>query len=156
MMTPMTDTARRSRMLLLALAAAVVLVVVIALIAVFARGGAAQLDPDTPEGVVQRYSQAVVDGDIEAALTYLAPEIAESCERVSRNGDDLRITLVETTERESTARVEVLVATVYGSGPLGAEEYESEEVFDLVRVGGDWLIRTAPWQLAVCAESGAR
>jgi hypothetical protein len=96
----------------------------------------------------------VVDGDVQTALTYLVPEISESCERVSRNGDDLRITLAETTERESSARVEVLVVTVYGSGPLGPDEYESEEVFDLVRVGGKWLIETAPWQLAVCAEGG--
>ena len=154
MMTPMSDTARRSRITLIALAAAVVLVVVVALIAVFARGGAAPLDPDTPEGVVQRYSQAVVDGDIETALTYLVPEVADSCERLSGNGDDLRITLAETTERESSARVEVLVVTVYGSGPLGADEYESEEAFDLVRVDGDWLIETAPWQLAICAEGG--
>jgi hypothetical protein len=154
MMTPMSDPARRSRITLIVLAAAVIIVVIVALIAVFARGGAAPLDPDTPEGVVQRYSQAVVDGDVQTALTYLVPEISESCERVSRNGDDLRITLAETTERGSSARVEVLVVTVYGSGPLGADEYESEEVFDLVRVGGKWLIETAPWQLAVCAEGG--
>ena len=156
MMTPMSEPARRSRITLLALAAAVILVVVVALIAVFARGGAAPLDPATPEGVVQRYSQAVVDGDVETALTYLVPEVAESCERIPGTGDDLRITLAETTERDSSARVEVLVVTVYGSGPLGADEYESEEVFDLVRVDGDWLIETAPWQLAVCAEGGTR
>ena len=63
MMTPMTDPNRRSRITLIALIAGVVLVVVIALIAVFTRGGAAPLDEGTPEGVVQRYSQAVVEGD---------------------------------------------------------------------------------------------
>ena len=61
----MSDDDRRSRSTLIALIAGVVLVVVlIALIAVFARGGPTQFDADTPEGVVQRYSQAVVDGDI--------------------------------------------------------------------------------------------
>lgn len=156
MMTPMSDPARTTRITLIVLAGAVILVVVVALIAVFARGGAAPLDPDTPEGVVQRYSQAVVDGDVETATTYLVPEIAESCQRIPADGDDLRITLAETTERENSARVDVLVVTVYGSGPLGPDEYESEETFDLVRVDGDWLIQTAPWQLTVCTDDGTR
>ena len=47
--------------------------------------------------------------------------------------EDLRITLLETTERDDTARVSVLIVTVYGSGPLGADEYESEEAFELVK-----------------------
>jgi hypothetical protein len=148
----MSDTARASRITLIALAAAVALVVVVALIAVFARGGPAPLDADTPEGVVQRYAQAVVDGDLETAEGYLVPELVESCERVSRGADDLRITLEETTERDDRARVEVLVVTVYGSGPLGPDEYESEEAFDLVRVDGEWRIETAPWDLTVCVD----
>jgi hypothetical protein len=148
----MSDTTRASRITLIALAAAVALVVVVALIAVFARGGPAPLDADTPEGVVQRYAQAVVDGDLETAEGYLVPELVESCERVSRGADDLRITLEETTERDDRARVEVLVVTVYGSGPLGPDEYESEEAFDLVRVDGEWRIETAPWDLTVCVD----
>jgi hypothetical protein len=150
----MSDAARRSRITLIALAAGVALVVVVALIAVFTRGGTPPLDADTPEGVVQRYSQAVVAGDPQTAIDYLTPEIAEGCERVTTGGDDLRVTLLETTEREDTARVRVLVVTVYGTGPLGADEYESEEAFDLVKVGGEWLIETTPWPLTVCQESG--
>jgi hypothetical protein len=148
----MSDTTRASSITLIVLAAAVALVVVVALIAVFARGGPAPLDADTPEGVVQRYAQAVVDGDLETAEGYLVPELVESCERVSRGADDLRITLEETTERDDRARVEVLVVTVYGSGPLGPDEYESEEAFDLVRVDGEWRIETAPWDLTVCVD----
>lgn len=154
MMTPMSDTARRSRVTLIALAAGVVLVVVIALIAVFARGDVAPLDAATPEGVVQRYAQAVVDDDVEAALTYLAPEIAESCVRVPRSLEDLRVTLLETTEREDSASVRVLLVTVIDSGPIGVDEYKREEVFDLVRIGGEWKIETPPFQFAVC-ENGS-
>ncbi|WP_139230953.1 hypothetical protein [Microbacterium sp. cf046] len=152
----MSDSARRSRTILIALIAGVALVVVIALIAVFARGGPAQYAADTPEGVVQRYSQAVVDGDVSTALTYLVPEIADTCDRIPVGTDDMRITLLETTERDDTARVQVLVVTVYGSDPLGSSEYESEEVFELVRAGGDWLIETVPWSLAVCVDGGAQ
>jgi hypothetical protein len=150
MMTPMSDTARRSRIMLIALVAGVVLVVVIALIAVFARGDAPQLDADTPEGVVQRYSQAVVDGDVPTALSYLAPEIVESCVRTSRSLEDLRVTLLETTERTDSASVRVLLVTVFDSGPFGADEYTREEVFDLVKIGGEWKIETPPLAFMVC------
>jgi hypothetical protein len=154
MMTLMSDAARRSRTTLIALVSGVVLVVVIALIAVFARGETTQLDAGTPEGVVQRYAQAVVDGDVPTALSHLVPDVADECERVPPLGDDVRVTLLETTERDDTARVRVLVVRVYDTGPLGADEFESEEVFDLVEVDGEWLIETAPWQLAVCFENG--
>jgi hypothetical protein len=151
----MSDPSRRSRITLIALVAGVVLVVVVALIAVFARGGAAPLDETTPEGVVQRYAQAVVDDDTAAAKEYLVPEVAESCEPIPGGTDDLRITLLETTESGDTARVRVIVVTDYGSGPFGGGEYESEEAFELEKVDGDWLVRTAPWQLAVCVGGAA-
>ena len=154
MMTPMSDTARRSRITLIALVAAVVLVVVVALIAVFTRGGAQPLDAGTPEGVVQRYSQAVVDGDRQNALTYVVPEVADACVERYVSDEDTRITVLETTERDETAHVRVLIVTVYGTGPFGADEYEAESSFDLVKVGGDWLVEVAPWRLAVCDDMG--
>ena len=150
----MTDTSRRTRKTIVALAGGVLLVVAVAHVAVFARGDVTPLDPATPQGVVQQYSQAVIDGDVTTALTYLAPDIADSCERVRLASDDVRLTLLESTEREDTARVRVLVVTTYGLGPLGPDEYESEEAFDLVDVGGEWRIETAPWSLTVCAADG--
>ncbi|GAA1995243.1 hypothetical protein [Microbacterium pumilum] len=150
----MSDDARRPRWALVFLLAAVGVVVVIALVAVFTRGAPTQYAADTPEGVVQRYSQAVVDDDTAAALEYVVPEIADSCEESGIGTDDYRVTLLKTTERDDTARVGVLVTTVYGSGPLGSSEYESEESFDLVKSGDSWLIDRAPWQLAVCYELG--
>jgi hypothetical protein len=148
----MSDDAHRARWALIALLAGILVVVVIALVAVFARGGPTLYDADTPEGVVQRYSQAVIDGDTDAALAYLVPEVAESCLRVPAGSDDYRLSLVETTQHERTARVEVLIATVYGSGPLGASEYEHEDSFELVKDGDDWLIDVAPWELTICEE----
>lgn len=154
MMTPMSDSARRSRITLIALVAGVVLVVVIALIAVFTRGGPQSLDEGTPEGVVQRYSQAVVDGDTETALTYVIPEVADACVSRYVSDEDTRITVLETEERDDSAHVRVLIVTVYGTGPFGADEYEAESAFDLVKVGGDWLVEVAPWRLAVCDDMG--
>ncbi|MDT0180333.1 hypothetical protein Q9S36_08950 [Microbacterium sp. ARD31] len=152
----MSEDARRSRLVMIALLATVALVVVVALIVVFTRGGAAQFDEDTPEGVVQRYSQAVVEGDTRTALEYLPPDVAEYCERVTPGTEDRRVTLLQTTERDDSARVEVLIATVYGTGPLGSDEYETEGVFELVAADGGWLIETAPWELAICFDSAAQ
>jgi hypothetical protein len=146
--------ARRSRILMVSLAVAVAVVVLIALIAVFVQREPVQYAEDTPEGVVQRYAQAVVDGDVDTALTYLVDDTADDCDRIPVDTQDRRVTLLQTTERDDTARVEVLVATVYGSGPLGPSEYESEGAFDLVKEGDAWLIRTAPWELVVCAQTG--
>ena len=154
MMTLMSDPARRSRLTLIALAAGVALVVVIALVAVFTRGGAAQLDAGTPEGVVQRYSQALIDGDTETALTYVVPEVADACVSRYVSEEDTRITVLETTEREDTAHVRVLIVTTYGTGPFGADEYEAESSFDLVNRRGDWLVEVAPWRLAACDDMG--
>lgn len=148
----MSEGARRQRWGLIALIGGVCLVVVIALVAVFARGGPAEFAEDTPVGVVQRYSQAVIDGDADTARTYLVAEVADSCTRVRGGSEDYRMTLVETTEHERSARVDVLIATVYESGPLGTNEFESDESFELVREGDGWLIEVAPWQLTICEE----
>ncbi len=150
----MTDTARRTRITLIALFAGVLLVVVVALVAVFARGGAAPLDPGTPEGVVQRYSQALVDGDVDTALTYVVPEIADSCVPRFVSDEDVRISVLESTERDDTANVRVLIVTVYGTGPLGVDQYEAESAFTLAKVDGDWLVEVAPWRLAACEDMG--
>ena len=148
----MSEDAAQPRWALIALLAAVVLVVVVGLIAVLARGGPTAFAADSPEGVVQRYSQAIVDGDEEAALAYVSADIRESCERVSNTTDDSRVTLVKTSAEGDHARVKVLVTTLSGSGPLGGNEYQSEEEFQLVKIGGNWLIERAPWQFAACYE----
>lgn len=140
---------------LLVVVGLIVLLVVVALVVVFSRGEPALLDADTPGGVVQRYSTAVLDGDETSAARYLSAAALADCDRDSRSvdssaSDDIRISLVDTTERDSSADVRVLIVTSYGSGPFGSDEYESEDAFDLVKIDGDWLIDAAPWQLTVC------
>lgn len=131
--------------------------VVIALIVVFTRGEPEQLDESTPAGVVQRYAAAVIEGDEEAAIAYLVPELADSCERIETGPvRDMRVTLVSTTEREDTADVRVLIVTSYDGGLFGSSEYEEEAVFDLVAHGDGWLIETAPWSLAVCNPTAVK
>ncbi|WP_430647154.1 hypothetical protein [Agromyces sp. GXS1127] len=147
---------RPDRTLIVILAVLGVLVVV-ALIAVFTRGEPEPLDEGTPEGVVQQYSAAVIDGDEETAMEYLVPEVAEECVRIPLGEPDgMRVTLVETTERDDTADVDVLIVTTYGGGPFGSNEYEERGTFDLVRVDGEWRIETAPWPLAICDPTAVK
>lgn len=147
----MTEDGRRSRILLVALLAGVGVVIVIAVIAVLTRGTPDMLPAGTPQGVVQRYAQAVTDGDLTTARRYLATETADTCDRIDPVPDDSRVALVATKETGDSARVDVVITTVTGSGPFGAEEYESDSSFTLVREGGEWLVDTAPWEFTICA-----
>lgn len=148
----MGEDGRRSKTLLIALLVGVGVVIVIAIIAVLTRGTPEQLPADTPQGVVQRYAQAVTDGDFATARRYLVSATADACDRVDPGTQDRRVTLVGTKETGDTARVDVVITTVTGSGPLGADEYENDGTFTLVRDGGDWLVDTAPWEFVVCAN----
>ncbi|GAA2033671.1 hypothetical protein GCM10009819_17200 [Agromyces tropicus] len=147
------DDAARSRpdRTLIVILAVLGLLVVVALVVVFTRGEPEPLDAATPEGVVQRYAAAVIDGDESAAMDLLDPEVVDSCVRLpASSAEGVRVTLVDTTLRDDTADVDVLVTTTYGDGPFGASEYDERGVFDLVLVDGDWRIESAPWQLTIC------
>lgn len=150
---PQREPGRGPRVALIALIVVVAVVVVAALVAVRLRGGPATFDPDSPEGVVQRYTQSLIDGDVTAAHELLAPTASdEGCGYFPGGLDDYRVTLVGTTTDGDSAQVRVLVTTIYRQGVFGGGEYQSEEVFRLVKPGGSWLIAAAPWQFTVCPE----
>jgi hypothetical protein len=144
--------ARRRDPVLLLVLGVLGLLVLVAVIVVFTRGQPAPLDADTPGGVVQRYSAAVLAGDEDLAAGYLSADaVAECAGEAPSITDDIRVTLRGTTERDTTADVRVSIVTTYdGAGPFGPNEYRSDDAFDLVKVDGAWLIDRAPWQLAVC------
>lgn len=127
--------------------------VVVSLAAVFFRGQPEPLSEDTPAGVVQRYTAAVLEGDESTAEGYLAGQGQQGrpCGPVERSpADSLRVILVSATERGDSADVRVAIAMSGGNGPFGSQEYETEEVFDLIKVGDKWLVQAAPWQLTIC------
>ncbi|SFS02099.1 hypothetical protein SAMN04487783_0622 [Agrococcus baldri] len=147
-----TASGRPDRTVLVAIVAVVALVVV-ALVVVFTRGGAAPIDEAAPAGVVQRYTEAVIAGDEEAARAYLVQEVRDDCERIEAGMlDEMRVTLTSTTEREDTADVDVSIVTTSG-GLLGPSEYREDASFDLVREGSDWVIATTPWQFTICTQA---
>jgi hypothetical protein len=136
---------------LLVILSIIAALVVIALAVVFLRGTPGVLDRATPEGIVQAYSTAVIDGDRAAAKEFLAKDLRDNCETVEPGlTGGMRVTLVSSTVRTDSATVRVSVVTNYGNGPFGSSESESDAAFDLVNEGGSWAIANAPWQLTLC------
>lgn len=141
---------RRDPALLVVLGVLAALVLV-ALVVVFTRGQPELLDAGTPAGVVQRYSAAVLAGDEDLAVDYLSESALADCDGMTPSvTEDIRVILRGTEERETSADVRVALVTSYEGGPFGPNEYQSDDVFDLVKVDGDWLIEQAPWPLTVC------
>ena len=139
---------------LLAILVVVGLLVVIALVVVLVRSGAREsLDPSTPEGVVQRYAQAVIDGDEATAGEYLSslPEECEYYEPYDRG--NLRLTFQSTDVSGDTAIVRVSVSTSYGGDPFSNNEYSSDAQFTLVAAGQKWLIEQTPYEFISCDDS---
>jgi hypothetical protein len=153
----MDATPARPDRTLLVILGVIAALVILALVVVLSRGEPEPLDEATPEGVVQRYSAAVIDGDEEAAMDYLVPELADDCVRMETAPvADMRVTLVDTEERDESADVRVIIVVSYGGGgPFGSDEYQEEGVFDLVRDGDGWLIERAPWPLTICDPTAA-
>lgn len=148
---PAPEPAGRPDRTLLVILAVIIGLVVVALIVVFSRGEPEALDESTPEGVVQRYAAAVIDGDESAAKGYLDPDLADDCIPIETAPvDRMRVTLVTTTERNDTADVEVLIAWSYDQGPFGGSGVEEAGTFDLIRTGDGWRIENAPWPLTIC------
>lgn len=148
----MSAPAGRPDRILIVILSVIAGLVVLALAAVFFRGQPEPLAADTPAGVVQRYAEAVLDGDEAGAARYLAESSGRQCGPVDSVTRSLRVTLLSTTERPESADVHVVLTVSNGNGPFGNPEYETEDVFDLVKVNGKWLVKTAPWQLTVCPD----
>ena len=152
---PATSPAKPDRTLL-AILIVVGLLVVIALVVVLVRSGGQQsLDPSTPEGVVQRYAQAVVDGDDEGAVEYLTKR-SEDCEYYYNSGEvNLRLTFQSTEISGDEATVRVSVSTSYGGDPFSNYEYSTDSEFKLVKSGSTWLIEETPYEFIACGSSVA-
>lgn len=135
----------------------VAVVLAIALVAVAAAVLTARRAPSygagTPQGVVQRYVRAVVDGDHQAAAALLAPQGPCTIADLDRSSvpEGARVTLLGTEVTGATAQVRVEV--VAGSGDLfGGDGFSDQHTLRLARSGGDWRIVGEPWPLYGCAR----
>lgn len=131
-------------------AVTVVLVVASVLVAQLA-GREAELAPDTPEGTVQAYLQALADGDANLAYSFYSPALQERCEPSNvrdslRFGvEEFRATLGDVIDRGDTVEVVVDLTQFYGDGPFGRGESTFQQVFVLEEVDGEWVFVEAPW-----------
>lgn len=112
------------------------------------------LDRDTPEGVVQRYAQAVIDEDYEQARGFLAEDVAERCTatrfRETWVPESLSLSLDEVSIRGEEAEVRVHLRREREPPPFGSGGYETTETFVLAREGGEWRLTDIPWPLSFC------
>ncbi|MGH2720170.1 MAG: hypothetical protein ACRDJO_01030 [Actinomycetota bacterium] len=141
---------RRPLVVLLLLAAAAVVVSVV--VAVAAPGP--RLDASSPESVVARYLQAVIDRDSDAA-TYLSAGTAERCAttllRDAWIPPSLTATLDDVEVRGNEAEVVVRLRSVPAPPPFGGG-FSSIERFTVVRAsaGDPWRIAGDPWPVYAC------
>ena len=141
------------RLLLLWSGAALAALVVLA--AAFSFVGDAELDPDTPEGVVQDYLRAVIAGDRPAARSYLAEELDGCGTRFPRYLADqaFRIEWLDTNVDTGEAWVTVSV-TRSDPGIFGDYRPVTYE-FRLVPVADGWRITHQEWPWFECSADSA-
>jgi hypothetical protein len=109
-------------------------------------------DRGTPEGVVQAYLTAVIDGNHDAAVAYLAQDSQCTVDDLDRAfvPDGVRIVLRDTSVDGDTAQVGVNM-TVSSGGPLDSSEYTEQHTFRLRHADGNWRITGRPWPMYDCA-----
>ena len=127
----------------------VLAVVVLAVALIVALGGPekANYDPATPEGVVQRYLEAIRRGNADAARELLSERARQQIDtdggwalyRPGPIGDNRLVTVERTEVAGDRATVWLRVEDSSGSG-LSLERYSWTMTIPLVREDGDWLI----------------
>lgn len=121
-----------------------------------------ELDPSTPEGVVQEYLQAIGDNDFDRALETLHPDEFTDCVSadISRHAPNEPFTASLDSDSE-TPRTDGQVAVVsvrlrIGTDGMFGSSYETFENFELVFADGAWRITGEPWPYFAfaCSERG--
>ncbi len=131
---------------------AIVLLVSIAFAVTFIENP--ELDPDTPEGVVQRYLQAIIDGEEGAARAYLSDRLQGKCTNLYRysyrSERSVRIEWLRTTVDGSTAYVDI--RETEGWPDIFDHYNENERVFTLALTDEGWRITHQKWPWYECSE----
>jgi len=107
------------------------------------------LDPGTPEGVVQRFFQAVEARDFQAAYDLLGPGLAEDCtvaDLTSEPSEFDRAVINDVAASGSGAVVWVDVRRIDVSDPLNPYTYDETMEFELDTSGESPVITRLPWQ----------
>jgi hypothetical protein len=136
---------------LLAIVAGTVLLVVVSIVVVMLFGRARPAppaDPNSPAGVVQTYIEAVRNGEIEKARTYLTREARAQAMARDRQDqyrptrdDNVRIVVNTVSEADTTAEVKVTISRFYArSDPFSSNTSHYDVSVKLIREDGNWRI----------------
>ena len=116
----------------------------------------------TPEGVVQRYIQAIIDEDRDKAYSYLAAELQKKCaisdwRDQSRYGyklDESQVTLKKTRSlADDKAAVTTSITRVEAPNPFNLQPREPsfDQEFRLQKeADGTWRFYETPWPVYGC------
>ena len=124
--------------------------------------GEAQLDPSTPEYVVQQYLTALVQEDFEAAETIWSPDLQEDCSfeafvvdarRSLDNLSESKITLDKAQVVGDTTIVTIRVVRTTGGSIFGPSESDYSYDYGLRMFDGDWKITGHTWPSDRCIRS---
>lgn len=141
------------------LAAAVGGIAVLAVVAgvVAATREPAELDPGSPEGVVQEYLSAIAREDITAAAELLVDD--SSCDvsdlAATYLPPGMRATLLDTDVDGGSAVVRVEITESFDDGPFAADGYSHVERLLLEREGSSWRLTGSPWPIYGCEGADA-
>lgn len=114
-------------------------------------GGDADLDPGSPEGAVQQYVQAFIDGDEDEAMALVVDPDCRDGDLIRRTEEGVRVTLLEVSETTVVAEVRLLVTTSGGDLPFDRYEWSEEVEFRLEKSGDDsWMIEDIPRRFSLC------
>jgi hypothetical protein len=153
---------KSSNRMLIGFAGGIIVLVIITIVLVFTLGQVKSpiLPENTPQGVVQRYLQAVQNKDFAAAYSYLTPPsgtpditkgppqtfdfYVSSAQGAVRNA--WKASLGKVSETGDTASVEVDIEVFTSEGPFGNAIHTNNITFFMKKSGPNWLI-TAPLDL---------
>jgi hypothetical protein len=149
-----------ARRWLVATAVTVAVLIALSVLIVALRPAQTAFDPDTPEGTVQAYVAAVIDGDLALARSHFAADLAARCPASvfgtrtrealwwgeAERRDDWHVRLLETaTLSDGQVRVRVRVERTVASPPFDVGSMTSEHAFVLVLEDGAWRIAAYDW-----------
>jgi hypothetical protein len=120
------------------------LIAVVALVVIGLNREPAEFDPNTPEGTVQVYIGALVEGDFETAASYWSDEGCAPISNIpTRGAPQVSVSLVSVDGNDVQANVVVRI-TENSEDPLGGL-VEYQEWFTLTRQDGSWRVRQPSW-----------
>lgn len=113
-----------------------------------------QFSVNSPEGIVQRYLEAVIDGRNERAAGFFAVNSSCDATDIDRSWipESLRINLAESDIEGNQAFIELAI-DISSGGPFD-DYYTETHNFRLIRESEGWRILGIPWPLYNCEELG--